>query len=329
MKGKIIASLTILALGVILVVVLWNKNQNSVTSNSSISNNKGNVNNEGSDTGSNKNSDEIFISGDDWLNFVAQEKDIYSGKGVVVFGSYEQDGDSGNGKEPIEWIVLDEQDDKLLVISKYCLVYSRYAPIPIYTYTSPDGTSFSSIEGNEPGIGYKYEEEDGVLKWVPYELEEDEETLYTWENSELRQYLNGRFLRTAFTGDEQERILVSELQNSDNPIYGTDGGNTTYDMIFVLSLEEAENYFTTENVKSYLTPSVIMRHKPYSKKELDLLKENGGRYPSESFMLRTPGENAYGVCVLDMKSKSKQSWKNRRISTWELPIRPAMWISTE
>lgn len=37
---------------------------------------------------------------------------------VVVFGTYEQDNDKTNGKEDIEWIVLDKQDDRLLVISQ-------------------------------------------------------------------------------------------------------------------------------------------------------------------------------------------------------------------
>ena len=45
---------------------------------------------------------------------------------TVSFGEYEQDGNVLNGKEPIEWIVLDEQDDKKLVISKYGLEYPRY-----------------------------------------------------------------------------------------------------------------------------------------------------------------------------------------------------------
>ncbi len=40
---------------------------------------------------------------------------------IVTFGSYEQDNDTSNGKEPIEWIVLDVQHGKSLIISKYAL----------------------------------------------------------------------------------------------------------------------------------------------------------------------------------------------------------------
>ena len=40
---------------------------------------------------------------------------------AVVFGSYEQNGKSDDGAEKIEWIVLEKQEDKLLLISRYCL----------------------------------------------------------------------------------------------------------------------------------------------------------------------------------------------------------------
>ncbi len=40
---------------------------------------------------------------------------------VIVFGSYEQDGDRENGTEPIEWIVLERDGTKLLLLSRYTL----------------------------------------------------------------------------------------------------------------------------------------------------------------------------------------------------------------
>ncbi len=45
---------------------------------------------------------------------------------TIVFGSYEQDGNDNNGKEAIEWIVLAQNDDKVLVISKYGLDCQKY-----------------------------------------------------------------------------------------------------------------------------------------------------------------------------------------------------------
>lgn len=40
---------------------------------------------------------------------------------TVTFGSYPQSDKTGNTKDPIEWIVLDKQDDKVLLLSKYIL----------------------------------------------------------------------------------------------------------------------------------------------------------------------------------------------------------------
>lgn len=40
---------------------------------------------------------------------------------MVSFGKYEQDYDTSNGKEDIEWLVLDKKDDAVLIISKHVL----------------------------------------------------------------------------------------------------------------------------------------------------------------------------------------------------------------
>ena len=40
---------------------------------------------------------------------------------TVYFGKYEQDNDPSNGKEDIEWLVLDKNGDDLLILSRYAL----------------------------------------------------------------------------------------------------------------------------------------------------------------------------------------------------------------
>ena len=54
---------------------------------------------------------------------------VYQNKDVgdsFSFGIYEQDNNLNNGKEPIEWIVINKTNDKILVISKYILDYERF-----------------------------------------------------------------------------------------------------------------------------------------------------------------------------------------------------------
>ena len=45
---------------------------------------------------------------------------------IVKFGFYEQDNNIANGKEEIEWIVLNIEDNKALVVSKYALDCQQY-----------------------------------------------------------------------------------------------------------------------------------------------------------------------------------------------------------
>ena len=45
---------------------------------------------------------------------------------TITMGRFEQDNNTGNGAEAIEWLVLDVRDGKALVISKYGLITSYY-----------------------------------------------------------------------------------------------------------------------------------------------------------------------------------------------------------
>ena len=68
---------------------------------------------------------------------------------IVEYGSYEQDGDESNGAEPLEWIVLDRNEEGTLLVTKDII----------------DGKPFD--EGS-----------DGVARW-------DTSTLRTWLNGEF------------------------------------------------------------------------------------------------------------------------------------------------
>ncbi|MBO5622534.1 MAG: hypothetical protein J5959_13000, partial [Butyrivibrio sp.] len=58
---------------------------------------------------------------------IVRERDAYRTIGqTVTLGRYEQDNNPDNGSEPIEWIVLDVQDGKSLLLSKYVLDSVKY-----------------------------------------------------------------------------------------------------------------------------------------------------------------------------------------------------------
>ncbi len=62
---------------------------------------------------SNEKADELWKSGKLFSNVEVGN--------VILFGTYEQDNKSANGKKPIEWHVLAKEDNKILVISKKAL----------------------------------------------------------------------------------------------------------------------------------------------------------------------------------------------------------------
>ena len=123
---------------------------------------------------------------------------------TVTFGAYEQDGDTSNGAEAIEWIVLDRKGTSVLVVSKKVLAAQ--------IHTDSDTT----VNHN------------GRL----------------WKSSTLFDWLNGIFLNSAFSETEQERIILSDYEVSDNPKSnsGVRGDGTTTSYVSLLSIDEYEKY---------------------------------------------------------------------------------------
>lgn len=128
----------------------------------------------------------------------------------IKFGRYEQDNDTSNGKEEIEWLVLEKNDNKVLVISKYTLDCQQY------------NTS------------------DTDVTWETC-------TLRKWLNNE---FLNSAFSAeekamiptVAVSADKDPDYGL--FHN-----YSTDPGNATQDQVFLLSTTEAYKYFSSDSAR--------------------------------------------------------------------------------
>lgn len=79
---------------------------------------------------------------------------------------------------------------------------------------------------------------DEILDCQPYN---EENTDVTWETCTLRNWLNTTFLNSAFSETEQSAIKNTTVVNKANQEYGTAGGNTTTDQVYLLSSQEACN----------------------------------------------------------------------------------------
>lgn len=128
---------------------------------------------------------------------------------VITFGRYPQV--SEDSVEPIEWIILWEDNTSQLLISKYVLD----------EYDDPDFEDYS------------YKRKD-----------------YFWEHCKCREWLNDDFYNKAFSEEEKEQIVKSHLINEPNPEYDTDGGPDTYDNVFLLSISEVNKYFYSDNARA-------------------------------------------------------------------------------
>lgn len=191
---------------------------------------------------------------------------------IVIFGSYEQDFDTANGKEAIKWKVLANEKGKLLLISEYALDCKPY---------------------NE-----EYED-------------------VTWKTSSIRRWLNGEFIRAAFTGDEQERIAEITVENSNNSEYRTKGGKNTKDKLFLLSIEEAEKYFTSDEARACIPTTYAVANGVY-------------RYYRDTncdWWLRTPGSSQnYAACVL---CDGGVHTGGNYVAEDDGAVRPALWVDIE
>ena len=70
---------------------------------------------------------------------------------------------------------------------------------------------------------------------------------FWWERSELRRWLNDNFIKSAFSNEDVNKILISELKQKANPKFDDCcPGNDTKDRVFCLSIAEAEQYFSSD-----------------------------------------------------------------------------------
>ncbi len=152
-----------------------------------------------------------------------------------------------------------------------------------------------------------------AIECIPYR---DDYGAVTWENSDVRAWLNNKFIDSAFHGAEIGKIIESDIETPANVTYGTEGGNITADKLFLLSDEEFQRYLAnTENAIGYTTP--------YS---LDRGVLSGPISGTSVCWLRTPGESLVYVSTVsyvgELNSAGVYSYSA------SCGVRPAMWIST-
>ena len=65
----------------------------------------------------------------------------------------------------------------------------------------------------------------------------------TWQQCDLRKWLNGPFLNSCFSPLERRHIVPTKIPNPRNPKFYSDAGQDTMDKVSVMNIEEVERYF--------------------------------------------------------------------------------------
>lgn len=221
----------------------------------------------------------------------------------ITFGRYVQ---NENKVQPIEWMVIDKQENKILLLSKYILDFMSYD-----TRTSDDAPS---------------------AHW--------------WKDSDIRSWLNHDFLNKAFSEAEKQFIVQSPLNNArygmiletkfddkgniyitENVVYDSIknfylecyGDDPTVDMVFMLNLSETRKYFQEANSRKCLATEYV-RKKDLEEDPIDPSCDDKGYC---KWMMRSTSEEGFTYMTVE---------GNGEIGSWDLfykcGIRPAMWIKS-
>ncbi len=152
----------------------------------------------------------------------------------------------------------------------------------------------------------------------------------TWEQCTLRKWLNGEFLKAAFSEEEQSAIMLTNVDNSKAQGYsgwGTNGGSNTQDRIFLLSYAEANKYLgvtydDSNTQKSRVAPTAWAKAQGASTNDSYTTAEGK---PAGWWWLRSPGTYQYNAANVFNDGSLIDSNVNDDFDV----VRPAFWMNLE
>ncbi len=159
---------------------------------------------------------------------------------------------------------------------------------------------------------------DRVLLVSKYALDcqqyKTESAYVTWETCSLREWLNETFLKEAFSEGEQAMIPSVTVNAEKNPYYRTSAGNSTMDQVFLLSITEAKEYFSSNSLRTCKGTEYCYARGAY--------KDGSGEC---WWWLRSPGRNNYNASGVDEDGLINSGDVSSRGGV----VRPALWVDLE
>ena len=148
----------------------------------------------------------------------------------------------------------------------------------------------------------------------------------TWEECTLRGWLNTGFYKTAFKEEEQSAILKTPIENGADPRINEEnvtGGNNTDDMVFLLSYDEANKYFISNDARRCEATDYAMSK--------GAATTNGTK--AANWWLRSPGKKQNKAAFVspsgECRGETKGSGIDNEVNYAYLGVRPAVWLNLE
>ena len=224
---------------------------------------------------------------------------------IIKFGSYEQDNNSSNGAEPIEWQVVDFRNGYTVLLSKNVLDCKHY------------------------------NEKTKDITW-------ENSTLRSWLNNDFYNTAFSSSEKKKIATAHNQNPDSYEIYKSLNKSYtmGAKGGNITDDKVFLLSWTEVRDYFggKIENIdlgiEDNYNQKLLCKPTAYAQAQgVDPFENSNNALPSDTvgccwWWLRSPGEwqyHAMGVNFYGCLSEYDDGYPLCRGSG----VRPAILIDSE
>ena len=159
----------------------------------------------------------------------------------------------------------------------------------------------------------------------------------TWETCTLRKWLNSTFINSAFTLNEQEKIVTTTVTADVNPDHNANPGKDTQDKVFLLSINEANKYFSLAE-SSLIDPNgkrwTIYKDRMCAATSYavnqgawigDLFKVDGRA--ACGCWLRSLGFGYGFTACIDIDGDVASGGMS--VNFWDIGVRPALWINLE
>lgn len=252
-------------------------------------------------------------------------------------------------------VALYNYADVLITKKKYRDAYNLFVSLGEYSDAASRAEALKSklIKAGSIVLFGHYEQDNNVgngpeqIEWIVLEYDENSEKALllsrygldvkpynqklvpvTWEECTIRSWLNGIFLQSAFSPEEQTAIQLTDVDNSLSQGYWkTNGGKNTQDYIFLLSYAEANRYLGVtsgdkNNMISRTAPTVYALSRG-AWTDTNTKTEDGAA--ATQWWLRSPGRNQRNVAFVIRDGSLDDS----SISRVDRVIRPSFWINVK